>query len=266
MPSSGRLRYLERAPASAVRPRGALVLIHAFPLNARMFEAQLVLADRGWRVIAPHLRGFDAGAGDPSASSVDDYAGDVIDLLDQLHIEDAVIGGVSMGGYVAFAMFRYAPRYFQGMLLADTKAPADTPEAVEGRKKMLRLVEEKGAAAVADEMIPKLLGDTTRRTRPEVVEHVRSLILSNSTEAIAGAVRALMTRPDSTPLLSTIHCPTLILVGEEDTVTPEAAAEDMHRGIGGSRMTTIPGAGHLTNLEDPNAFNSALAEFLDHSV
>jgi pimeloyl-ACP methyl ester carboxylesterase len=115
-------------------------------------------------------------------------------------------------------------------------------------------------------MIPKLLGDTTRRTRPEVVERARSLILGNSTEAIAGAIRALMTRPDSTPLLPTIHCPTLILVGEEDTVTPIAAADQMHRGISGSRMQTIPGAGHLTNLENQQAFNSALAEFLDHSV
>src|SRR5215471_11681023 len=266
MPSSGRLRYLERAAESTARPRGALVLVHAFPLNARMFEPQLALASRGWRVIAPQLRGFDGGSADGAASSVDDYAGDVIDLLDTLHIDEAVIGGVSMGGYVAFAMFRHAPRYFQGMLLADTKAPADTPEAVEGRKKMLRLVEEKGAAGVADEMIPKLLGETTRRTRPDVVERVRGLVLANSTDAIAGAIRALMTRPDSTPLLATIHCPTLVMVGEEDTVTPRAAAEEMHRGIAGSRMTTIAGAGHLTNLEDPNAFNSALAEFLEHSV
>jgi pimeloyl-ACP methyl ester carboxylesterase len=266
MPSSGRLRYLERAPAANARPRGSLVLIHAFPLNARMFEAQLGLAERGWRVIAPQLRGFDGGGSDGGASSVDDYAGDVIDLLDTLHIDEAVIGGVSMGGYVAFAMFRHAPRYFHAILLADTKAPADTPEAVEGRKKMLRLVEEKGAAGVADEMIPKLLGETTRRTRQEVVERVRSLIVSNSSDAIAGAVRALMTRPDSTPLLATIHCPALIVVGEEDAVTPKAAAEEMHRGIAGSRMKVIPGAGHLTNLEDPNAFNAALADFLEHSV
>src|SRR5262245_60002371 len=135
MPTSGRLRYLERTPASTVRPRGALVLVHAFPLNARMFEPQLTLADRGWRVIAPQLRGFDGGTADAAASSVDDYAGDVIDLLDTLHIDDAVIGGVSLGGYVAFAIFRHAPRYFQGIVLADTKSGADTPEGVEGRKK-----------------------------------------------------------------------------------------------------------------------------------
>ena len=262
----GRLRYIEAQPAGSVRRRGALVLLHAFPLHARMFQAQLALADRGWRVIAPHLRGFHGAAGDPPASSVDDYAGDAIDLLDALHIDEAVIGGVSMGGYVAFAMFRHAPRYFQAMILADTKSQADTPEAVEGRKKMLRLVEEKGAAAVAEEMIPKLLGETTRRTRPDVVEEVRTLVLANSTGAIAGAIRALMTRPDSTPLLATIHCPALIVVGDEDTVTPRAAAEEMHRGIAGSQLVVIPGAGHLSNLEEPSGFNASLAQFLDHRV
>ena len=115
-----------------------------------------------------------------------------------------------MGGYAAFAMLRHAPRYVQGLILADTRPEADTPEGVEGRRKMLELVQAKGPAAVADEMIPKLLGETTRRTRPEVVDRVRSLVLSNSADAIAGAIRALMTRPDSTPLLSTIHVPTLI--------------------------------------------------------
>jgi 3-oxoadipate enol-lactonase len=266
VPVAGRIRYIEAKPRGAGRPRGALLLIHAFPLNARMFEAQLAMADRGWHVIAPHLRQFDGGDGDPSASTVDDYAGDVIDLVDALRLEDAVVGGVSMGGYVAFAMFRHAPRYFQGVVLADTRATADAPDAIDGRKKMLALVQQKGAAAIADEMIPKLLGETTRRTRPDVVERVRALAVSNSPEAIAGAIRALMTRPDSTPLLSTIHCPALIVVGDEDLLTPRAGAEDMHRGIAGSQLAVIPGAGHLANVEQPDAFNDVLARFLDHRV
>jgi pimeloyl-ACP methyl ester carboxylesterase len=266
VPTVGRFRFLEAAPRAGARPRGALVVIHAFPLGARMFEAQLALADRGWRVIAPELRGFDGATGEPSASSIDDYAADVIDLLDALHVDEAVIGGVSMGGYIAFAMFRHAPRYFQGLILADTKSQADTPEALDGRRKMLQLVQEKGPPAVADEMIPKLLGETTRRTRPQIVELVRSLVLANSTDAIAGAIRALMTRPDSTPLLSTIHRPALILVGDEDVVTPKAVAEEMHRGIAGSQLAIVPGAGHLSNLEQPEAFNAALADFLDHRL
>jgi len=266
VPAVGRFRFLEAAPRAGVRPRGALVLIHAFPLGARMFEAQLALADRGWRVIAPQLRGFDGAASDPPASSIDDYAADVIDLLDALHVDEAVIGGVSMGGYIAFAMFRHAARYFQGLILADTKSQADTPEALDGRRKMLQLVQEKGPAAVAVEMIPKLLGETTRRTRPEIVDQVRALVLANSTEAIAGAIRALMTRPDSTPLLPTIHVPALILVGDEDVVTPKPAAEELHRGVAGSQLTIVPAAGHLSNLEQPGAVNAALAHFLDHRV
>jgi 3-oxoadipate enol-lactonase len=266
VPAIGRLRYLEATPAAAGRPRGVLVLLHAFPLNARMWEGQLALADRGWRVIAPQLRGFDGATLDPPAASIDDYAGDIIDLLDALHIHEAVVGGLSMGGYVAFAMFRHAARYFQGLILADTRSQADTPEGLEGRTRMLQLVHDRGPAAVADEMLPKLLGETTRMKRRDVVERARSLVMSSSAVAIDGAIRALMTRPDSTPLLSTMHVPTLILVGAEDTVTPPVAAEEMHRGIGGSELIVIPDAGHLTNLEQPELFNGALARFLDHRV
>jgi pimeloyl-ACP methyl ester carboxylesterase len=231
-----------------------------------MWEAQLVMADRGWHVIAPHLRGVDGARGDPPTTSIDDYAGDVVDLLDGLHVKQAVVGGLSMGGYAAFAILRLAARYVQALVLADTRPQADTPEGVEGRKKMLQLVQDKGPAAVADDMIPKLLGETTRRTRPDVAERVRSLVLANSAESIAGAVRALMTRPDSTPLIATIHVPTLILVGNEDTVTPPALSEEMHRAIGGSELVRIDGAGHLSNLEQPGLFNDALARFLDHRV
>ena len=231
-----------------------------------MWEGQLALADRGWHVIAPQFRGVDGAAGDPFTTSLDDYAGDVVDLLDALHVKQAVVGGLSMGGYAAFSMLRHAARYVQALILADTRPQADTPEGVEGRKQMLQLVQEKGPAAVAEEMLPKLLGETTRRTRPEVVELVRSLVLANSAESIAGAVRALMTRPDSTPLLSTVHVPTLILVGGEDTVTPPPLSEEMHRAIAGSELVIVDGAGHLSNLEQPAIFNGALARFLDHRV
>jgi pimeloyl-ACP methyl ester carboxylesterase len=266
VPTIGRLRYLEAAPRADDRPRGTLLLLHAFPLNARMWEGQLALADRGWRVLAPQLRGFDGGTGDPPAASMDDYAGDVIDLLDALHIKTAVIGGLSMGGYVAFAVLRLAARYVHGLILADTRPQADTPAAVESRKLLLRVVRDHGPSAVADQMLPKLLGETTQSTRPEVVERVRSLVLASTADAIAGAIHALMTRPDSTPLLASIHVPTLIIVGDQDALTPRPLAEDMHRAIPGSELAVIQAAGHLTNLEDPAAFTGALAHFLDHRV
>ena len=231
-----------------------------------MWEGQLALADRGWRVIVPQLRGFDDGASDPPATTMDDYAGDVIDLLDALHIKQAVIGGLSMGGYVAFAILRLAARYVQGLVLVDTRPQADTPEAMASRTKLLETVQANGPSAVADEMVPKLLGETTRATRPEVVEHVRALILANSTGAIAGAIRALMSRPDSTPLLTSIHVPTLIVVGDQDVLTPRALSEEMQRAIAGAELAVIEGAGHLTNLERAAAFDAALARFLDHRV
>ncbi len=266
MPNIGRLRYLDAPPPSNERPRGTLLLIHAFPLNARMWDQQLALATTGWRDIAPQLRGFDSGAGDPPASSVDDYAGDIIDLLDALHVDQAVVAGLSLGGYVAFALLRLAARYIQGLILADTRSQADTPDGAAGRVRMLQLVQERGPSAVADEMVPKLLGATTRSTQPAIEDRVRSLVNANSTEAIAGAVRALMTRPDSTPLLASIHVPTLIVVGEEDTLTPPALSEEMQRSIGGSQLVRIPHAGHLSNIEQPESFNAALAAFLSHRV
>jgi 3-oxoadipate enol-lactonase len=231
-----------------------------------MWEPQLVLAEQGWRIVAPHYRGMDGGDGDPPAASIDDYAGDVIDLLDALHIEDAVVAGLSIGGYVAFALLRHAARYVRALVLADTRSQADTPEGVEGRKRMIALVRDKGASAIADEMVPKLRGETTRQKQPQVVSRVRSLILPSSTAGIAGGLNVLMTRPDSTPLLSSIHVPTLILVGAEDTVTPPAMSEEMHRAIHGSTLEIIPEAGHLSNLEQPAAFNAELGHFLEHKI
>jgi 3-oxoadipate enol-lactonase len=274
----GRFRYLEALPdgvpsSSARRPRGAagelkgtLVLIHGFPLSARMWAPQLELAGHGWRVVAPQLRGFDGPPGDSVATTVDDYAGDLIDLLDALEIEQAVVGGLSMGGYIAFAMFRHAPRYFRAMILADTRAEADTPEGVEGRKRMVQLVRDRGAEAVAEEMLPKLLGPSTRAARPDVAATLRNLILSNSADTIVGALMALMTRPDSTPLLSQVHCPTLVVVGDEDALTPRACSEAIQHGIAGAQLAIVPQAGHMSNMEQPAAFNLALAGFLEHRV
>ena len=266
MPNIGRLRYLEAAPGSGERPRGTLLLLHAFPLNARMWEEQLALASGGWHVVVPQLRGFDGGIGDPPAASVDDYAGDVIDLLDALHVKQAVVGGLSMGGYVAFALLRLAARYVHGLILADTRSQADTAEGIAGRTRLLQVVQDTGPAGVANEMVPKLLGATTLASRPAVVARVRSLALANSGAAIAGAIRALMTRPDSTPLLAGIHVPTLIVVGDEDAITPPAASEEMRRAIAGSELVRIPQAGHLSNLEQPELFTAALAAFLSHRV
>jgi pimeloyl-ACP methyl ester carboxylesterase len=265
----GRLRYLDVPASGSGRGAGTLVLIHGFPLNPTMWDPQLVLAERGWRIIVPELRGFGVGtsaAGDPETTSIDDYAGDTIDLLDQLHVKDAVVCGLSMGGYVAFAMFRHAPTYFRAMVLADTRSQGDSPEAVTNRKNMQQLAREKGQEAIADALVPKLLCDATRAGKPGLVELLRRQIAGNSVESIVGALTALMTREDSTPMLPTLRLPVQIIVGDQDAITPPPLSEQMHTDIPGSQLAVIPGAGHMSNMEQPAAFNEALGHFLDKRV
>jgi 3-oxoadipate enol-lactonase len=262
----GRLRFVDVPPAASPRPAGTLVLLHGFPLNPTMWEPQHALAERGWRIVIPELRGFGDGAQDPPTTSIDDYAGDTIDLLDALHIDQAVVAGLSMGGYIAFALFRHAPRYFRGLVLADTRSEADPPAAVEARTRMQQLVRDRGQQAVADELIPKLVAESTLRSKSAVVDHLRQMILGNSVESIIGALTALMTRPDASPTLGTIHCPTLVIVGQEDALTPPSFSEGMRKAIGGAELAVVPSAGHMSNMEQPILFNDALARFLDHRV
>ena len=263
----GRLRYLDVPASGSGRGAGVLVLIHGFPLNTSMWEPQLALAGHGWRIIVPELRGFGDGKGDPPTTSIDDYAGDTIDLLDRLGIKkDAVICGLSMGGYATFAMFKHAASYFRGMVLADTRSQGDSPEAVVNRKNMQQLVREKGPGAVADALVPKLICDATQKTKPAVAESLRAQITGNSVESIVGALTAMMTRPDVTPMLPSIRIPVQILVGAEDGVTPPPLSEQMHKDIPGSELVVIPGAGHMSNMEQPALFNEALGRFLDRRV
>jgi 3-oxoadipate enol-lactonase len=254
---------------------GTLVLLHAFPLSAEMWEPQLEALPEGWRVLAPHLRGFgvpEGGRGDGPASesasqapSIDDYAGDVLDLLDHLAVKEAVFAGLSMGGYVAFAILRRASDRCRGLILADTRPGADSPEARASRDRTLELLAQAGPAGIADTMLPRLLGTATLRDQPEVVGRVRALIEAQRAEAIRDAVLRLKTRPDSTDLLASIHCPALVVVGDDDVLTPVEESRRMKEAIRGATLAVIPGAGHLSNLEQPRTFNAAVARFLsDH--
>ena len=152
------------------------------------------------------------------------------------------------------------------MFLADTKAQADTPEGREARRTMIELVRASGPSAVADQMLPKLLGATSTRTRPELVSQVRRMIESTSASAIAGAIEAMLGRPDSTPDLARITYPALIVVGEEDVLTPVADAKAMDLRITRSGLVVLPEAGHLSNLESPEAFSRSLADFLGSNL
>jgi pimeloyl-ACP methyl ester carboxylesterase len=243
------------------------VLIHGFPLGAEQWRPQLENVPDGWQYIAPDLRGFGV---DPAlggtAVTMDDYAGDVVGLLDELEIERAVIGGLSMGGYVTFALFRRAPERFSGVVLADTRSQADTPDGRQARRALSAVVEKDGASAVADQMLPKLLGPTTHEKRPAVVRDVRRLIEGTAAEGIQGALHALMTRPDSTPDLARIGTPTLVIVGEEDAITPVSDSEFLAQSIGRARLVKLPAAGHLSNLETPGGFSQALQDFLTSNL
>jgi len=238
-----------------------VVLLHAFPLEAELWRPQLEAVPQGWRFIAPDLRGFGRSI-PPSGGSgltMDDYAADVLCLMDNLKIDDAVIGGLSMGGYVAFAMFRQAPRRFTGLVLADTRSQADTPQAHEMRVAQRELLRTGGPPALAEQSLPKLF---SQAAAPEVIGRTRAMIESAPAAAIDAAMVAMMTRPDSTPGLADINCGTLVVVGKGDEITPVADAEAMQRAIPRSTLCVIPGAGHLSSLEQPDVFSRALADFL----
>jgi 3-oxoadipate enol-lactonase len=240
-----------------------LVLLHAFPVNADMWQPQLDAIPHGWMVVAPDLPGLGEFRG-ARATSIDDHADAVLALLRHLGIEQGAIGGLSMGGYVTFALYRKAPQRFTSMILADTRADADTPEVRAGRETVQAAVRAGGPAAAAGAMLPKLLGP--RDADPVLAPRVREMILRNDAQGIIDALEALKTRPDSTPMLPQIACPTLVIVGDEDAVTPVSVAESMARQIPNATSRVIAGAAHLSSLEQPQAFNRALWTFLGERV
>lgn len=244
--------------------RHALLLLHAFPLAAEMWRAQLEAAPAGWRLVALDLRGFGASTPDPASGtvSIDDYARDALALLDHLELPRAVVGGNSMGGYAAFGLLRLAPERVAGLVLSDTKSEADSEAARADRATMLETLARGGVGAVWERMQPALLGATTRKSRPEVVERVRRLVLAQHAEGVRRAIERMTSRPDSTPLLAGIGCPTVVVVGEEDAITGVDVARRLHERIPHAELATIPGAGHLPALERPHEFNTVVGRFL----
>jgi pimeloyl-ACP methyl ester carboxylesterase len=240
-----------------------VILLHAFPQRAEMWRPQLQDAPQGWRLIAPDLRGVGDGPPLDRAVTMDEYAHDVRALLDALEIERAAIGGLSMGGYITFAVFRQEPSRLTAMILADTRPQADTPSGREGREQLRRRLADEGPRGVADQMLPKLLSPAAA---PETAGAVRAAIEALDPAAIDATIVALMERPDSTPELARVNIPTLVIVGEQDTVTPPADAEAMHAAIARSTLVVIPDAGHLSSVEQPRLFSRALADFLGSAL
>ena len=255
-----RVRWLESGHEGAGH---VTVWAHAFPLSAEMWRPQLEAVLPSWRYVAPDLAGFGGTDDTAGPASIDDFADDLGALADHLGLVRFVLGGLSMGGYTVFGGVRQFSSRLDGVILADTKAGADSPAAREGRQKMLGLVTSDGVSAVADEMLPKLLGGTSQRDDKGLVAHVRTLIESNTARGVSRAIERLRDRPDSAPLLARISVPALVLVGEEDGVTPPAEAHAMAAGLPNATLEVIPRAGHLANLEAPAAFNGAVATWLE---
>lgn len=241
----------------------ALVLLHGFPHDRALWTPQRSALARRARVIAPDLRGFGASAalGTPPVT-LDGHADDVAALLDALEIDRAVIGGLSMGGYIAFAFWRRHRRRVQALLLADTRAGADSDEGKEKRREMIAAARSAGAHAVADAMMPGMIGKTTRAKHPETEREMRAICERAPVPGIVAALEAMIARPDSTATVATIDVPVQIIVGAEDALTPPKESEAMHAAIDGSRLDIIPHAGHASNFERPAAFNHIVTEYL----
>ena len=240
-----------------------LVFIHAFPLSKTMWQPQVDALQDTYRVITIDLGGHGESDLVPWNDSLDGYAKNVIGLLDHLKIAQAVFVGLSMGGYTLFSIYRLYPNRVKAMILADTRAQADTEEGKAGRQSMAEVAFNDGAPAIADMMLPKLLAPATIEHHPEIVEQVRQMILQTPKAGIVVDLVAMTARPDSTDLLSAISCPTLVLVGEDDQATPVAESEYMAKRIPKATLVTIPQAGHLSNFEQPAAFNQAVRSFME---
>jgi 3-oxoadipate enol-lactonase len=239
-----------------------VVLLHGFPFDRSMWREQARALSDTCRVIAPDLRGQGETPLGDGALTMGEMAEDVVALLDELNVGRAVLGGLSMGGYVAFEFYRRFPERVGALVLADTRPQADTDEARRTREENAQRVLREGMGPLTDSMLPKLLSDATRESRPDVVERVRAMMLGTEPEGAAAALRAMAVRRDQTELLASVDVPTLIVVGGEDSITPPSDAEAMAAEIEGARLVRLEGAAHLSNVERPDEFTRALADFV----
>lgn len=257
------LNVRERGKGKANGNGVPLVLVHGFPFDSSMWEKQLDgLGDEMW-VVAPDMPGM--GQSEPfelhREASMNDYADAIADWAGSRGIEKIMLAGHSMGGYIAFAFARRHPEMLAKLILVATRPGADNEAGKEGRYKMAAGVEEKGAVVAADAMLPKLFAPATYEDHKELVESVRGLILRQEKRGVIDSLHAMAGRPDSSPDMARIKVPTLIVSGAQDAIIPATEADNMHRGIDGSRHVVVQDGGHLLMLEDARAFNKAIREF-----
>ena len=238
-----------------------LLLLHGFPHDRTLWEAQLAAPPSGVRLIAVDLPGFGESAA-AELPSLDHWADWCAAVLDALALPQAVVGGLSMGGYLALALWRRHPTRLRGLILADTRAGADSEEGQRKRQAMQAQVLAEGPGAIAAQMLPGMVGKTTRASRPEAVAFLDAMMRGASVGAIHDALEAMRTRPDSAATLPTITVPTLVICGDEDALTPVKESEAMHAALPDSQLAVIPGAGHSSCVEAPAAFTALLSGFI----
>lgn len=250
------VHYVERGHGIPV------VFIHGFPLSHRMWEPQLIALPDYFRHIAYDLRGHgESGYGD-GQYTLEWFVDDFFALLDELHVDKAIVCGLSMGGYIALRAMERNPERFLAAVLCDTRSTADDNAGKLKRAELLRQVKSEGAAVFARHSVPALFASATQQNNPSVVQMMQDIASLHSPVGIAAALLALASRTDTTEFLSSIAIPTLIMVGEHDTVTPVSASLAMKNLIANVSMEVIPDAGHLSNLENPMVFNEKLLDFL----
>lgn len=239
-----------------------LLLIHGFPFSGRMWRAQLEELSANNQLIIPDLPGFGKSPASP-APSVEQFATNCLAILEDLHISEKVIlGGLSMGGYIALAAARLFPERLAALLLLSTRASADTAEGKAGRDATIAKVREGGPSVVAEGMYPKLLAPATYNDLPFVAGELKQVMGDATTEGVIGALTAMRDRQDSVPHLKNISVPTLIIHGQEDAVIPPSEAQVMADAVPGSKLHLVAKAGHLPPMEQPTEFNRIVSEFL----
>lgn len=242
------------------------VLLHAFPLSRKMWKQQIdVLVEADCHVILPDFRGFGETPIGSDKTTMEELANDIRELLDHLEIEKAIIGGLSMGGYVTLNLYRQHPEKFAAMILADTSSLADTEEKREGRFKLIEKTLSQGMQAIVDEMIPHLTSDYTKASNPDLIKQLEKEFLQTDLESAIAALRGMAGRLDHTEMLPEISVPTLLIFGREDRVTNLDGARLLNDKIPNSKLEIIEDIGHYSNLENSNRFNSILVDFVKNN-
>jgi 3-oxoadipate enol-lactonase len=243
---------------------GPVVLfLHGFPFDKSMWDGQIKdFTAAGFRAVVPDLRGLGETKAIAEISTMDDMGSDAAALLDQLEVDQAIVCGLSMGGYVACEFANLFSNRLHGLVLAGTRAPADNEQEKAGREQQVQTMLRAGMVPISIATVPKLLAERTRTEKPDVVKGVRAMITRSDPKGSAAAQRGMAARRDYTDDLAEINVPTLIIVGREDPIRPVSDAEFMHQRIRNSRLEIIEDAAHMTNMEQPEKFNRVVIDFL----